>query len=174
MYASNLTAEIVRYSDTLLLLSGEFDLTTDVLLERALADWARDGGPMTLEMSSVTFIDSAAINALLRSLGRAPSGCLILHGVSRFVAKTFQLIGADSIAGLHVNPCSDRDPYPEGRLLARDVEGRDVLARLTRMRAEHARSRLMVRRNTDATDDVRARARAVRAAARLTRERVAA
>ena len=101
--------EVLRYTASLYFMRGEFDLSTDELLRDSLEAWTHDGGPLTIDMSQVTFIDSTAVHALLGALKTAPSGCLILHGPERGVARTLRILGVNAISGVHVNECGDRE-----------------------------------------------------------------
>jgi anti-anti-sigma factor len=163
MYGSNLWAEVLPYSRSLLLLRGEFDATSSELLEKGLSRWSEDGGPMTIEMSSVTFVDSSAIHAILRAFNRAPSGCLILDGVRPSVEKVLRVVGLDRAPGIHLVPCTDRDPYPSGRELYGPDGSRDLIVRLRELRVAYAKTE-MVDRTTAETLTRIAAANATRAA----------
>lgn len=107
----------LRYTASLYFLSGELDLASEDYLDGLLRSAMADGGPVTIDMSAVTFMDSTAIKVFIRALSTAPSGCLILHGVKRSILRTMHILGVDAIPGLHVERCGERDPYPMGSAL---------------------------------------------------------
>jgi anti-anti-sigma factor len=107
----------LRYSASLYFLTGELDLASEDSLDDFLRSAMADGGPVTVDMSAVTFMDSTAIEVFARVLSDVPSGCLTLHGVKRSILRTMQIMGVGAIPGLHVEPCGERDPYPMGRAL---------------------------------------------------------
>ena len=73
----------LRYTASLYFLSGELDLASEDSLDDFLRSAMADGGPVTVDMSAVTFMDSTAIEVFARVLSDVPSGCLTLHGVKR-------------------------------------------------------------------------------------------
>lgn len=165
----------LRYPASVYLVAGELDLATERWLEEMLADALDDHGPVTLDMSAVTFVDSTAVAAIVRAMRRAGDGCLIIHGARRSVRRTLELLGIERVQGIHVTPC-DRDPFPGGRaLLGSDGDG-EVARKLTEMatafRKKQARLATLEARTRDATDRARtghAQARAVRERARRVR-----
>ncbi len=87
-------------------LTGELDLSTAAELEDVLRAAVEDGGPILVDLSEVTFMDSTGIHAFL---GAAASlrgrGCLILHGEQDHVRRVLDLIDLDgSIPNLHRLP----------------------------------------------------------------------
>lgn len=87
-------------------LSGELDLSTFPLMETAIAPAIAKGGPVTLDLSALTFIDSTGVGSILRSLKALPSGCIVLHGVRNAVHRVIDLMSVDQATNLHVIPCS--------------------------------------------------------------------
>ncbi len=73
--------EITADGPRLYFLTGELDMSTLPLMETAIAPGVAKGGPVTLDMSGLTFIDSTGVASILRSLKALPSGCIVLHGV---------------------------------------------------------------------------------------------
>ena len=62
---------------------------------------------MTVDLSAVSFLDSAGTHALLSAASAlGDRGCIILHGVGRSVAKVLHITGADSVHNIHIIPCS--------------------------------------------------------------------
>jgi anti-anti-sigma factor len=97
------TAVAVPESRTLRL-EGELDLATANGLEEMLAERV-GGGPIVLEMSQVTFIDSSGIRALIRVAERlAQKGwCLYLHIDDGLPKRVLDLVGLDKAPNIHVS-----------------------------------------------------------------------
>jgi anti-anti-sigma factor len=89
-------------------LSGALDLSTVPLMNAAIGDAVARGGPLTLDMTDVTFVDSSGVGAIVQSVQSLPSGCIVLRGVQDGVGKVMDLMGVDQAAKLHVIPCTRR------------------------------------------------------------------
>jgi anti-anti-sigma factor len=87
-------------------LQGDLDLATVPLMEVAIADAVTRGGPITLDLSHLKFIDSTGVRAILSASQRLSSGCIVLHGVTATVQKVFDLTGIDRAENVHVIPCA--------------------------------------------------------------------
>jgi anti-anti-sigma factor len=73
----------------------------------ALEAWTSAGGPVTVDLSDVTFIDSAGIGVLLRAAAAlGERGCIIVHGARGPVKKVFELTGVGSGTNVHIIPCT--------------------------------------------------------------------
>lgn len=127
----------LRYTASLYFLSGELDLASEDSLDDFLRSAMADGGPVTVDMSAVTFMDSTAIQVFARVLSGAPSGCLTLHGVKRSILRTMQIMGVGAIPGLHVEPCGERDPYPMGRALLGPEGSKEAIQALAEARRRY-------------------------------------
>src|SRR5215208_1573266 len=97
--------------------------------ERALAKCVGSGGPVVVDLSAVSFIDSTGIRALVNSAKRLRAGCLIVHGVSGQVAKVLGMLGISGLPHIHVEPCTT-DPYPDGSARLDEGTSEEVAARL--------------------------------------------
>jgi anti-anti-sigma factor len=86
-------------------LSGELDLATLPLMESTIASAVAKGGPITLDLSDLTFIDSSGVGSILGHLKALPSGCIILHGVRSAVLRVVEVMGIQ-LETLHVIPCT--------------------------------------------------------------------
>lgn len=86
-------------------LSGELDLATLPLMETAIAPAVAKGGPITLDLSDLKFIDSSGVGSIFRNVKELPSGCIILHGVRSAVQRILELMGVKA-ENLHVIPCT--------------------------------------------------------------------
>ena len=89
-------------------LMGELDMSNARELEEALESAVERAGPVLIELSELTFIDSTGISALLRTAqalrGR---GCLILHGEQGNVRRVLDLVQLDESV-LNVHRVSDQ------------------------------------------------------------------
>lgn len=86
---------------TVLAVGGEVDLLTVPDLTAALGDPA----PLVLDLTAVTFLDSAGINAILRAsqnAEKAGARLLVVAGLAGdgVVARTLRLSGADGLLAL--------------------------------------------------------------------------
>jgi anti-sigma B factor antagonist len=87
-------------------LSGELDLSTLPLMEAAIAPGIAKGGPVTLDLSGLTFIDSSGVGSIVRNLRSLPSGCIVLHGVRNAAQRVINMMKVDQAENLHVIPCA--------------------------------------------------------------------
>ena len=86
-------------------LSGELDLATLPLMESTIASAVAKGGPITLDLGNLIFIDSSGVGSIMRSLKELPTGCIILHGVRNAVRRVIEVMGVKA-ENLHVIPCT--------------------------------------------------------------------
>lgn len=93
-------------------LNGELDMATVPALEDAIGDAVANGGPITLDLSQMTFIDSSGVGAILKA-SKAPSACINLHGAQEATRKLFDLMGIGMLPNVHVIPCSVLLPLAE-------------------------------------------------------------
>jgi anti-sigma B factor antagonist len=87
-------------------LQGELDMATVPLLEIAIADAVARGGPITIDVSHMTFIDSTGLKSILKAVKALPSGCIILHGVHDGIQRILEITGVDLAPNLHIIPCA--------------------------------------------------------------------
>jgi anti-anti-sigma factor len=86
-------------------LSGEMDLATVEQLDAALGPAATEGGPVTLDVAKVTFMDSSALHSILKaSQSLGDRGCVLVHGVNPngMTRKLFDLTKIDEVRNIHV------------------------------------------------------------------------
>lgn len=171
--------ESVQYGPSLIYWGGELDLATRGPAERSLLAAAEAGGLIMVDISNVTFMDSTALHVLVTAAHAMPSGCIVLHGCSRFVEKVLEQTGLSRHVRLHVVPC-DEDPFPDGRGLRGNGTTSAVYLRLLAMKAKHQelveQTRWAVDRATDtvsASASTRERVRTTRGELR-SRRRLAA
>jgi anti-anti-sigma factor len=87
-------------------LEGELDVATIPLMHTAIGEAVSRGGPITIDMSDVSFVDSSGVGAILNYVNALPSGCIVLHGVHDGVGKVMDLMGVNQAESLHVIPCT--------------------------------------------------------------------
>lgn len=88
-------------------LAGELDLASRPMLESAIANAVMAGGPVLLDVSGITFMDSGGLAALASAVGCLPSVCLVLHGVHGPTQRLLEITRFGEMPGLHVIPCED-------------------------------------------------------------------
>jgi anti-sigma B factor antagonist len=97
----------VSTGNPVIALTGQIDLSTADAVVAALEPWVRAGGPVTLDMSEVTFMDSTGLHALVmaaKSLGER--GCIIVHGAHGVIATLFRITKIDGkLENLHLIEC---------------------------------------------------------------------
>jgi anti-anti-sigma factor len=98
--------EISSEGPRMFFLNGELDMATSPLVDVAIGHAVARGGPITLDLSHLTFIDSSGIGEILRAVSDLPSGCIILHGVHDGTQRVVDLMGVDQATNLHIIPCT--------------------------------------------------------------------
>jgi anti-anti-sigma factor len=85
-------------------MSGELDLDTIDLLTGLLDEAAEAGGPFVVDMTSLRFIDSVGIRALLNvATALERSGwCLYLHVDDGEVGRALDLVGIGKARNIHI------------------------------------------------------------------------
>jgi len=92
------------------ILSGELDMAHAAEFEAAfryvLPD-GRIGGPVTVDMRRLQFMDSSGIQVIVATAKTAPDACVVLHGLHGEVKKIVDVtkIG-QALPNLHVMPCT--------------------------------------------------------------------
>ena len=84
-------------------LAGELDMGTGPELDVVLHAAVEQGGPILVDLSEVTFMDSTGIHAFLRTaVALQGRGCLVLHGEQDGVRRLLDLVEVEaSIPNLH-------------------------------------------------------------------------
>ena len=84
-------------------LSGELDMSNASKLDEVLQTAAEQGGPILVDLSGLTFMDSTGINAFVRTaVSLGGRGCLILHGEQDRVRRVMDIVRVDgSLPNLH-------------------------------------------------------------------------
>ncbi|HJU58071.1 MAG TPA: STAS domain-containing protein [Actinomycetota bacterium] len=89
-------------------LSGELDMATVGALDSALRPLCASGGPVTIQVSDLTFMDSTGIHALVRASQELEGrGCVIIHGVdgNARLRKVLELTRVDDVQNIHLIEC---------------------------------------------------------------------
>ena len=87
-------------------LNGELDMATVPIMDLAIVDAVGRGGPISMDLTDITFLDSTGLGAILKAAKDLPSGCIVLHGVHDGVSKVTELMGVDKAENIHVIPCT--------------------------------------------------------------------
>ena len=88
-----------------LFIAGEIDMGTAAQLDAVTGMLGEQEGPVIIDVSGVTYMDSTGVHAFIRLLRRLSSWCLILHGANDEVLRVLQVSGLSSVERLHVIPC---------------------------------------------------------------------
>jgi anti-sigma B factor antagonist len=102
--------EVRPFPSGALRLSGELDMATVGQLDSALTPLCAGGGPITMQVSELTFIDSTGLHALVRAAKELKDrGCIIIHGLdgNRVVRRVLELSKVDSIGNIHPIECDE-------------------------------------------------------------------
>jgi anti-sigma B factor antagonist len=107
----SVSAEGAEGTCTVLRLVGEADLTTRALGEVLAAEAAKKPRLLLVDMSGLTFIDSAALHEVVRAHRRlSADGCLLaLVSPSPIVARVLQLSGLDQVIEVRAS-LAEEDP----------------------------------------------------------------
>jgi anti-sigma B factor antagonist len=81
-------------------LRGEVDMSNAHEVEAIVLRMSEAGGPVVVDLSDVTFIDSSGVRTLLRA-AETERGCLILHGEQPNVGRVFDIIRLDLRWNIH-------------------------------------------------------------------------
>ena len=85
---------IAQPEPSVLFLSGELDMSTAEHFSSALAPAVTEGGPITVDISALTFMDSTGVHALIRAAATLKDrGCIVIHGLegNASIRKLFEL-----------------------------------------------------------------------------------
>jgi len=88
-------------------LSGEIDMATAEALRASLEPWLRAGGPVVLDFSAVSFMDSTGLRVLIdaaRAVGER--GCIIIHGAHAATLTVLRMTKVDeAMENVHFIEC---------------------------------------------------------------------
>jgi anti-anti-sigma factor len=84
-------------------LEGELDLATVGEVEMALRELTQEGGEITLDVGRLRFMDSSAVQLLIRTLqGLDDRGRIVLHHPGHSLRRLIAVMGLDRIPNLEV------------------------------------------------------------------------
>ena len=86
-------------------LSGELDMSTRAIFDNEVA-LIPPGGPITIDLSELTFMDSTGIHAIV-SLARRCADDVFLENPQGAVRKILDIAGVDERTGVHVRKTED-------------------------------------------------------------------
>lgn len=83
---------------------GELDLATASELHQVLGDAAAAGGPLVVDATSLSYLDSTGIHVFLRAAEQVARGgwCVYLHINDEMVEEVLRLTGLDRMPHIHV------------------------------------------------------------------------
>jgi anti-anti-sigma factor len=88
------------------IVSGELDLANAREFAAAFREALPVGGPCTVDMRPLKFMDSSGIQTIIAAAKLAPDACIVLHGVHHEVQKVVEVTGIETMPNLHVIPCT--------------------------------------------------------------------
>ncbi|MFL5738392.1 MAG: STAS domain-containing protein [Actinomycetota bacterium] len=97
---------VVQFGPNSFFLGGELDLATAPRLQDAVHRSVEAGGPILLDLSAVTFIDSSGLHAIVsmaKELG--DRGCVLLHAPHRRVLRLIETVRLGDVKNIHVEAC---------------------------------------------------------------------
>jgi anti-sigma B factor antagonist len=87
-------------------LAGELDMAHAADFAAAFAEVLHAGGPVSVDMRQLVFMDSSGIQAIIAAARAAPETCIVLHGVHDEVQRVVEMTKIDRFPNLHVMPCT--------------------------------------------------------------------
>jgi anti-sigma B factor antagonist len=89
-------------------LSGEIDMATADQVAVLLTPLIEAGGPVAIDVSDVTFMDSTGIHMLTQAADElADNGCIIVHGIHGAVRDVIEIVQLRSVRqNLHIIECT--------------------------------------------------------------------
>jgi len=84
-------------------LSGEIDLSNAQDLKDALDEGLEAGGSILIDVSELSFIDSAGVHIWVQAAeALRDRGCLVIHGEQKSLGRLLDLLGVDDmVKNLH-------------------------------------------------------------------------
>src|SRR3954449_92337 len=97
-----------EFRNPVVALSGEIDMANAVGIAHSVKPLIKAGGPIVIDVSGVTFIDSTGVQALFAVVDAlGDRGCVVLHGVNGTVRKIIDLIQLQSVRpNIHIIDCT--------------------------------------------------------------------
>jgi anti-anti-sigma factor len=88
-------------------LSGEIDMATAQALRSSLGPWIEAGGPIVLDFSDVSFMDSTGLRVLIEAAtALGERGCIIIHGAHGATSTVLRMTKVDeAMENVHFIEC---------------------------------------------------------------------
>ena len=98
----------MRPANAVIAVFGDLDMATADAFASALEPGVAQGGPVPIDLSGVTFMDSTGVYVLVEAAAAlGDRGCIIVHGAHGGVMKTIELTGlAGARENIHIVGCS--------------------------------------------------------------------
>jgi len=98
----------MRPGNPVISMFGDIDMATADAFASALEPSIAQGGPVPIDLSGVSFMDSTGVYVLVEAAAAlGDRGCIIVHGAHDGVAKLFELTGlANTRGNIHIVGCS--------------------------------------------------------------------
>jgi anti-anti-sigma factor len=97
----------VSTGSPVIFLSGEIDMATTQALRTSVEPWVRAGGPVILDFSAVSFMDSTGLHVLIeaaKALGER--GCIIIHGAHGAISTVLRMTKVEeAMENVHFIEC---------------------------------------------------------------------
>jgi anti-sigma B factor antagonist len=88
------------------ILQGDLDIANEREFAAAFGEALGSGGPVSVDMRQLRFMDSSGIKVMVEAAKAAPDDCIILHGVNDSVQKVVEITGVEQLPNIHVVPCT--------------------------------------------------------------------
>ena len=86
-------------------IAGELDMATASQLREFFSQGQGSNGPLELDVSGLSFMDSSGLEVLLRQAASRPNGApLVLQNPTRPVLRVFEIAVPRGVAGLELEP----------------------------------------------------------------------
>jgi anti-sigma B factor antagonist len=101
-------AVLAQPRNPVMALSGEIDMATADEVAMALMPLIEAGGPVAIDVSDVTFMDSTGIHVLTQAADKlGDRGCIIVHGIHGAVREVIEIVQLRSVRrNLHIIDCT--------------------------------------------------------------------
>jgi anti-sigma B factor antagonist len=88
-------------------LSGQLDMATAQALRSSLGPWIQAGGPIILDFSEVSFMDSTGLRVLIEAAtALGERGCIIIHGAHGATSTVLGMTKVDeAMENVHFIEC---------------------------------------------------------------------
>jgi anti-anti-sigma factor len=97
---------IAQFGPNMYFIGGELDIATAPELEEAVEASVRGGGPIVLDLSALSFVDSTGIRAFLSIARRLNDrGCIFLHAPQENVRRVLELVRIADMGNIHLDTC---------------------------------------------------------------------